>query len=164
MGKKGAYVISHLDNKKDEAQVLLALGQFHSNPSRRFARSLQEQLSRGRLFQTGTDVEPGSPAFKKENADRAVMGIGDIFYHEKDYDRSLDYYKKIVDKDHDHVAAHAGILKALLKLHKLNDDPRMVIQHHTLVRSKKSSTSCRCTSGQGSRRFTLICPPKMSCA
>jgi tetratricopeptide (TPR) repeat protein len=139
MGKKGAYVISHLDNKKDEAQVLLALGQFHSNPSRRFAREAYKNNFLGAdYFRRVLMSNPAAPAFKKEEMlDRAIMGIGDIFYHEKDYDRSLDYYKKIVDKDHDHVAAHAGILKALLKLHKLNDDPRMVIQHHTLVRSKK---------------------------
>ncbi|AFM11229.1 tetratricopeptide repeat protein [Turneriella parva] len=139
MGKKGAYVISHLDNKKDEAQVLIALGQFHSNPSRRFAREAYKNNFLGAdYYRRVLMSNPATPAFKKEEMiDRAVMGIGDIFYHEKEYDRSLDYYKKIVDKDHDHVAAHAGILKALLKLHKLNDDPRMVIQHHTLVRSKK---------------------------
>lgn len=139
MGKKGAYVISHLDNKKDEAQVLIALGQFHSNPSRRFAREAYKNNFLGAdYYRRVLMSNPATPAFKKEEMiDRAVMGIGDIFFHEKEYDRSLDYYKKIVDKDHDHVAAHAGILKALLKLHKLNDDPRMVIQHHTLVRSKK---------------------------
>ncbi len=139
MGKKGAYVISHLDNKKDEAQVLNALGQFHSNPSRRFAREpYKNNFLAADYYRRVLMSNPATPVFKKEEMmDRAVMGIGDIFYHEKDYDRSLDYYKKIVDKDHDHVAAHAGILKALLKLFKLNDDPRMVIQHHTQVRSKK---------------------------
>lgn len=139
LGKKGAYVLSHLDNKKDEAQVLNALGQFHSNPARRFAREpYKNNFLAADYYRRVLMSNPATPMFKKEEMmDRAVMGIGDIFYHEKDYDRSLEYYKKIVDKDHDHVAAHAGILKALLKLFKLSDDPRMVIQHHTQVRSKK---------------------------
>jgi tetratricopeptide (TPR) repeat protein len=139
LGKKGAYVISHLDNKKDEAQVLLALGQFHSNPSRRFAREAYKNNYLGAdYYRRVLMSNPSTPAFKKEEmADRAVMGIGDIFYHEKDYDHALDYYKKIVDKDAGNVAAHAGILKALLRLFKLNDDPRMVIQHHTLIKGRK---------------------------
>lgn len=139
LGKKGAYVITHLDKKKDEAQVLLALGAFHANPSRRFSRDpLKNNYLGADYYRRVLMANPTSPAFKKEEMmDRAVMGIGDIFYHEKDYDRSLDYYKKIIDKEPDHVIAHAGILKALIKLAHLNNDPRMVIQHHTLVRNKK---------------------------
>lgn len=139
MAKKGAYVISHLDNKKDEAQVLLALGQFHSNPSRRFSREPYKNNFLGAdYYRRVLMANPATPAFKKEEMlDRAVMGIGDIFYHEKDYDRALDYYKKIVDKEPDNVVAHAGILKSLIKLFHLSNDPRMVIQHHTMVRGKK---------------------------
>ncbi|MFO1526457.1 MAG: tetratricopeptide repeat protein [Turneriella sp.] len=139
MGKKGAYVISHLDNKKDEAQVLLALGSFHANPSRRFAREPYKNNYLGAdYYRRVLMANPATPAFKKEEMmDRAVMGIGDIFYHEKDYDRALDYYKKIVDKEPDNVTAHAGILKALIRLFQLNNDPRMVIQHHTLVKNRK---------------------------
>ncbi|MBS0618034.1 MAG: tetratricopeptide repeat protein [Spirochaetes bacterium] len=137
--KKGAYVVAHLDNKRDEALVLLALGSFHSNPSRRFAREFYKNNYLGAdYYRRVLMARPAAPAFKKEEMlDRAVMGIGDIFYHEKDYDRSLDYYKKIVDKEPDNVTAHAGILKALIRLFQLNNDPRMVIQHHTLVRNKK---------------------------
>lgn len=137
--KKGAYVISHLDNKKDEAQVLLALGQFHANPSRRFAREpLKNNYLGADYYRRVLMANPATPAFKKEEMmDRAVMGIGDIFYHEKDYDRALDYYKKIIDKEPDNVTAHAGILKALIKLFQLNNDPRMVIQHHTVIKGKK---------------------------
>ena len=137
--KKGAYVVSHLDNKKDEAQVLLALGQFHSNPSRRFAREpLKNNYLGADYYRRVLMANPATPAFKKEEMmDRAVMGIGDIFYNEKDYDRALDYYKKIIDKEPDNVAAHAGILKALIKLFQLNNDPRMVIQHHTVIKNKK---------------------------
>lgn len=139
LGRKGAYVITHLDNKKDEAQVLLALGSFHANPSRRFSKEPYKNNYLGAdYYRRVLMANPATPAFKKEEMlDRAVMGIGDIFYHEKDYDRSLDYYKKIIDKEPDHVIAHAGILKALIKLAHLNNDPRMVIQHHTLVRNKK---------------------------
>lgn len=137
--KKGAYVISHLDNKKDEAQVLLALGQFHANPSRRFARdALKNNYLGADYYRRVLMAHPAAPAFKKEEMmDRAVMGIGDIFYHEKDYDRALDYYKKIIDKEPDNVTAHAGILKALIRLFQLNNDPRMVIQHHTVIKGKK---------------------------
>jgi len=137
--KKGAYVVAHLDNKRDEALVLLALGAFHSNPSRRFAREFYKNNFLGAdYYRRVLMARPAAPAFKKEEMlDRAVMGIGDIFYHEKDYDRSLDYYKKIVDKEPNNVTAHAGILKALIRLFQLNNDPRMVIQHHTLVRNKK---------------------------
>ncbi len=139
VGKKGAYVISHLDNRKDEAQVLLALGQFHSNPSRRFGREPYKNNFLGAdYYRRVLMANPATPAFKKEEMmDRAVMGIGDIFYHEKDYDRALDYYKKILDKEPDNVTAHAGVLKSLIKLFHLNNDPRMVIQHHTMVRGKK---------------------------
>lgn len=137
--KKGAYVVSHLDNKRDEAQVLLALGSFHGNPSRRFAREpYKNNYLAADYYRRVLMANPATPAFRKEEMlDRAVMGIGDLFYHEKDYDRSLDYYKKIVDKEPNNVVAHAGILKALLKLFQLNNDPRMVIQHHTMVRSQK---------------------------
>jgi tetratricopeptide (TPR) repeat protein len=139
LGKKGAYVISHLDNRKDEAQVLLALGSFHSNPSRRFGREPYKNNFLGAdYFRRVLMANPATPAFKKEEMmDRAVMGIGDIFYHEKDYDRALDYYKKIVDKEPDNATAHAGIIKSLIKLFHLNNDPRMVIQHHTMIRGKK---------------------------
>lgn len=139
LGKKGAYVISHLDNKRDEAQVLLSLGSFHGNPSRRFAREpYKNNYLAADYYRRVLMASPATPAFKKEEMlNRAVMGIGDLFYHEKDYDRALDYYKKIVDKEPNNVAAHAGILKALLKLFQLNNDPRMVIQHHTLVRNRK---------------------------
>ncbi|GAB4432017.1 MAG: tetratricopeptide repeat protein [Turneriella sp.] len=139
LSKKGAYVISHLDNKRDEAQVLLALGSFHGNPSRRFAREPHKNnYLAADYYRRVLMANPATPAFKKEEMlDRAVMGIGDLFYHEKDYDRALDYYKKIIDKEPNNVIAHAGILKALLKLFQLNNDPRMVIQHHTLVRNRK---------------------------
>lgn len=139
LGKKGAYVISHLDNRKDEAQVLLALGSFHSNPSRRFSREPYKNNFLGAdYYRRVLMANPATPAFKKEEMmDRAVMGIGDIFYHEKDYDRALDYYKKIVDKEPDNATAHAGIIKSLIKLFHLNNDPRMVIQHHTMIRGKK---------------------------
>lgn len=139
LSKKGAYVISHLDNKRDEAQVLLALGSFHGNPSRRFAREpYKNNYLAADYYRRVLMANPATPAFKKEEMlDRAVMGIGDLFYHEKDYDRALDYYKKIIDKEPNNVVAHAGILKALLKLFQLNNDPRMVIQHHTLIRNKK---------------------------
>lgn len=139
LARKGAYVLSHLDNKRDEAQVLLALGSFHGNPSRRFAREpYKNNYLAADYYRRVLMANPATPAFKKEEMlDRAVMGIGDLFYHEKDYDRALDYYKKIVDKEPNNVIAHAGILKALLKLFQLNNDPRMVIQHHTLVRNKK---------------------------
>ncbi|HRP70479.1 MAG TPA: tetratricopeptide repeat protein, partial [Turneriella sp.] len=137
--KKGAYVVSHLDNHKDEAAVLLALGNFHSNPSARFARTAYKNNYLGAdYYRRVLMARPSTPAFKKEEMlDRAVMGIGDIFYHEKNYDRALDYYKKIIDKEPDNVTAHAGVLKSLLKLFQLNNDPRMVIQHHTLIRGKK---------------------------
>jgi len=139
LGKKGAYVITHLDNKKDEAQVLLALGSFHSNPSRRFSREpFKNNFLGADYYRRVLMSNPATPSFKKEEMmDRAVMGIGDIFYHEKDFDRSLDYYKKILDKEPTHVAAHAGAIKALLKLATLSNDPRMVIQHHTMIKSKK---------------------------
>lgn len=139
LGKKGAYVISHLDNKRDEAQVLLALGSFHGNPSRRFAREpYKNNYLAADYYRRVLMANPATPAFKREEMlDRAVMGLGDLFYHEKDYDRALDYYKKIIDKEPLSVAGHAGIFKALLKLHQLNGDPRMVIQHHTSVRNKK---------------------------
>ncbi|MBN8219455.1 MAG: hypothetical protein J0L53_00945 [Spirochaetes bacterium] len=139
MGKKGAYVISHLDNRRDEAQVLLALGQFHSNPSRRFGREPYKNNFLGAdYYRRVLMANPATPSFKKEEMmDRAVMGIGDIFYHEKDYDRALDYYKKILDKEPENATAHAGVLKSLIKLFHLNNDPRMVIQHHTMVKNKK---------------------------
>ncbi len=137
--KKGAYVVSHLDNAKDEALVLLALGSFHSNPSPRFAREPYKNNFLGAdYYRRILMATPAMPTFKKEQVlDRAVMGIGDIFYHEKEYDRALDYYKKIVDKEPKNVAANAGIMKALLKLFALNDDPRLVIQQHTLLRANK---------------------------
>ncbi|MFO1525917.1 MAG: hypothetical protein U1F16_08085 [Turneriella sp.] len=65
------------------------------------------------------------------------MGIGDIFYHEKDYDRALDYYKKIVDKEPDNAMAHAGILKVLPACFSSIMISRMVIQHHTLAKNRK---------------------------
>ncbi|MBV6493848.1 MAG: hypothetical protein LDLANPLL_01872 [Turneriella sp.] len=137
--KKGAYVLSRLDNKKDEAQVLLALGGFHANPSARFAKTFYKNNYLGAdYYRRVLMAQPKAPAFKKEEMlDRAVMGIGDIYYNEKDYDHALDYYKKIIDKEPNNVTAHAGILKSLLKLFKLNDDPRLVIQHHTLIRGRK---------------------------
>ncbi|MCX7634022.1 MAG: tetratricopeptide repeat protein, partial [Turneriella sp.] len=139
MSKKGAYVITHLDNKRDEAQVLLALGAFHGNPSRRFAREpYKNNLLAADYYRRVLMANPATPMFKKEEMlDRAVMGLGDLFYHEKEYDRALDYYKKILDKNPLSVVAHTGIMKALLKLAQLNRDPRMVIQHHTLIRNNK---------------------------
>ncbi|MFO1525918.1 MAG: hypothetical protein U1F16_08090 [Turneriella sp.] len=70
MGKKGAYVISHLDNKKDEAQVLLALWPFHANRSRRFAREPYKNNHLGAdYYRRVLMANPATPAFKKRRDD-----------------------------------------------------------------------------------------------
>ena len=135
---KGAYIISHLDKKKNDAKVLVALGEFHSNAVPRFkSQPYRNNLLGIDYFKRVYTFDTKTPLLSKDYyISRAIMGVGDVYYNQKDYYRSLNYYDKIRSKNPKSVVAQTGVLKALLKIAKAKNDPRMVIQQHAIIKHK----------------------------
>jgi tetratricopeptide (TPR) repeat protein len=136
--KPGAYVLTHLQNNSPSAAVLAALGEFHANPARRFRKSPYANSALGldyykRILTFKTDM----PMFKGEAmVERAILGIGNIYYNQKDFNRALDYFEKVTSKDPLNVAAHSGALRALIRIARNTGDPRLVLQQHSLIKHK----------------------------
>jgi len=133
---KGAYIISHLDNKRNEAKVLLALGKFHSLPITQFKNSLfRNNLLGIDYFNRCLTFQIDTPAFKKDKyLSHAINGIGFVYYNQKLYYKSLDYFEKILKKDPENIEAQAGAIATLLKIFKKTNDPRLIIQQHSIVK------------------------------
>ena len=134
--KKGAYLITHLDKKEANAQVLLALGKFHTDPVKRFRKSpYRNNLLGIGYFRRILTFETKSPLFEKEEYKlKAWHGIGNVYYQQGDYFKSSEYFNKAVTTKPNDISGHAGILRNLLNLYKDQKDPRLVIDHHNKVR------------------------------
>ncbi len=134
--KKGAYLISHLDKKDDDAQVLLALGKFHSNPTIKFKNSFYRNNLLGiAYFRRILTFDVKVPFLKGDDyRAMALGGIGDVYYQQKKYYKSNEYYEKIVINQPDNIIGHAGILKNLLKLYSKQVDPRLIIDYHNKIK------------------------------
>jgi tetratricopeptide (TPR) repeat protein len=138
--KPGAYLIDSLYKKELEAETLIALGKFHSNHVRRFRNSPYrnnelgiDYLERILTFDTKT------PSFQKEALiNRAILSIGDIYYYQRDFYQALDYYEKIIQKDPTVPDAQAGVVKTLLRIFAETDDPRLVLQQHSIIKHQLS--------------------------
>ena len=134
--KKGAYLIAHLDKKESNSAVLLALGKFHSNPVKRFRRSpYRNNLLGIGYFKRILTFETTFPLLEKENyQSKALQGIGSVYYHQKDYFKSNEYFEKIITHQPDNALGHAGILRNLLSLYKDQRDPRLIIDYHNKIK------------------------------
>ncbi|MCB1146472.1 MAG: tetratricopeptide repeat protein, partial [Leptospiraceae bacterium] len=136
MDSAGAYLVNRLAGNKDSANVLLALGAFHSNPARRFVRhGLRNNLLGLDYYRRVLTFETQTPMFgREEAASAAVMGIGDVYYNQQEYYKALDYFDRIVKTDPYDIAGQTGILKTLIKIYRDSGDPRLVIQQHSVVK------------------------------
>ena len=134
--KKGAYLISHLDKKENDAGVLMALGRFHSNPVKRFKDSpYRNNLLGINYFRRILTFEVKTPFLREdETMAMALGGIGDIYYQQKDHYKSNEYFEKIITNQPGSVIGHAGIIKNLLKLYSKQKDPRLVIDYHNKIK------------------------------
>ena len=134
--KKGAYLISYLDKKENDAKVLMALGRFHSNPVKRFKDSpYRNNLLGIDYFKRILTFEVKTPFFRKdETMAMALGGIGDVYYQQKDHYISNEYFAKIIANQPGSVIGHAGIIKNLLKLYSKQKDPRLVIDYHNKIK------------------------------
>jgi len=134
--KKGAYIITHLDLKKDEAIVLYALGDFHSNPARRFYSSPYRNNILGIDYYQRiiTFTAKDDSLFGEDFKSKAILGIGNVYYNQKDFYRSHDYYNKIIEADPKNVDGQAGMLRTLIQLYKKSNDPRLIIQQHSKIK------------------------------
>jgi tetratricopeptide (TPR) repeat protein len=75
----------------------------------------------------------------EEFVSRAILGIGDVYYHNADYNKAHDYFEKIVRKNPNDVNGQTGMLKTLVKMYEssnyqISDDPRLIIQQHSLIK------------------------------
>lgn len=134
--KKGAYLMTHLDRKKDEAVVLYALGQFHSSPARRFHESAYRNNRLGiDYYQRILNFDPKMPIFGRDNyLSKAVMGIGEVYYNQKNYYKAHDYFEKIMQNDPKDVGGQAGMMRTLIQIYRETNDPRLIIQQHSMIR------------------------------
>lgn len=133
---KGAYLIGHLDRNEVNARVLMALGYFHSNPVQRFKTSpYRNNLLGIDYFQRIRNFDVETPVFEGDNfRAKATLGIGDVYYNQGEYYRSLDYFEKIIRNNPQNVAGQTGVLKAMLKIYRSDRDPRLVIQQHSVIK------------------------------
>ena len=133
--EKGAYLISHLLDK-DEAVVMLALGQFHSNPVQKFKISAYRNNLLGiDYFKRILTFKSKTPFLKKDFfTAQALLNIGNIFYEQKDYYKAIEYYSKIINTFPDFTEGHAAIMRAILKIYKSDKDPRMAIDYHNKIK------------------------------
>ena len=134
--KKGVYLTSHLDEKEVNAMVLLALGKFHSNPAKRFRRSSYRNNLLGiGYFKRILTFETKSPLFRKDSyLSKALQGIGNVYYRQKDYFKSNEYFEKSITNQPNDPFGHAGVLRNLLRLYKKQRDPRLIIDYHNKVK------------------------------
>ena len=139
--KKGAYILTHLDQKKDEAIVLYALGSFHSSPARKFSQSAYRNNRLGiDYYNRILNFKSSTPMFQREKfLSAAILGIGDIYYHNDDYNKAHDYFEKIIRKDPYDVEGQTGMMKSLIKMYEspsyqTSNDPRLIIQQHSLIK------------------------------
>ncbi|MDH4201219.1 MAG: tetratricopeptide repeat protein, partial [Spirochaetia bacterium] len=139
--KAGAYIKTHLDKEKDEAIVLYALGEFHSSPARKFSTSPYHNNRLGiDYYNRILNFKNSAPLFENEKfISKAILGIGDVFYDNGDYNRAHDYFEKIIRKDPYDVDGQTGMMKTLIKMYEsptyqTSDDPRLIIQQHSLIK------------------------------
>ncbi len=134
--KKGAYLIAHLDNEKDEAIILYALGQFHSSPARRFTESPYRNNRLGiDYYQRILNFNSKTPLFGRDDfISKAVLGIGNVYYNQKNYYKAHDYFDKIIQNDPKDIEGQAGMMRALIQIYKQTNDPRLIIQQHSMIK------------------------------
>jgi len=86
-------------------------------------------------FQRMLNFDTKSPAFQKNNyLSKAVLGIGNVYYNQGDYDKAHDYFDKIRRQDPKNVDAQSGLMRTLIKIYSQTDDPRMIIQQHSKIK------------------------------
>ncbi|MDH5719575.1 MAG: hypothetical protein OEZ13_03045, partial [Spirochaetia bacterium] len=136
--KEGAYLIKHLKKGEEDANLLLALGNFHSNPAKRFHESpYRNNLLGIDYFRRVMTFDVETPAFSgNSHISSAVLGIGNVYYNQKDYYRSLEYFDKVVKNDVQNIGGHTGVLKSLIQIYRADDNPKPVIQHHNIIKHK----------------------------
>ena len=118
--EKGAYLLSHLDTKKDNAMTLIALGQFHSNPTQKFKTSLYRNNLLGiDYFKRILTFNVSTPFLKKNYLmAQSLLNIGNVYQNQKDYYKAIEYYEKVTNQAPDLAEGHAAVLRALLKIYK----------------------------------------------
>ncbi len=134
--KKGAYLKTHLDGKKDDAYTLIALGKFHTNLIKRFRSSLYfnnllgiDYFNKILTFETSTPLFHGNKVIT-----HALSGIGNVYYNQGDYFRANKYFHKIIKNNPKGIMGHTGILRSLLAVYAKDHDPRIVIEYHNRIR------------------------------
>ncbi len=134
----GAYTITHLKQGKDYAQVLLALGDFHTNPVNRFKESdYKNNLLGINYYQRILTFQPETPLFSgDEYISKAVLGIGNVYYYQRDYYKSLDYFEKIIRNDPYDINGQSGVIHNLIKIYQKTNDPRLLLQQHSLIKHR----------------------------
>ncbi len=134
--KKGAYLFTHLDQKENDANTLFALGDFHSNRVQKFQKSKYRNNLLGiDYYKRILFFATNAGFFEKDDfRANALLSIGNVYYNQKDYYRSNEYFEKIVTKFTDHAGGHSGILRSLLKIYENQKDPRLVIDYHNKIR------------------------------
>ncbi len=134
----GAYTITHLKQGKDYARVLLALGDFHTNPVNRFKESdYKNNLLGINYYQRILTFQPQMPLFSgDEYISKAVLGIGNVYYYQRDYYKSLDYFEKIIRNDPYDINGQSGVIHNLIKIYQKTNDPRLLLQQHSLIKHR----------------------------
>lgn len=134
---KGAYLLSHLDTSVEDAQTLLALGSFHSNPVKRFKESpYRNNLLAIDYFQRVLTFKTNASFLTRENyANQSIEGIGNVYYQQKDYYRAQNYFEKMIRENPYNPVGQSGVLRSLLKIYQNTNDPRLIIQRHTEIRN-----------------------------
>ncbi len=133
---KGAYLITHLDKKKNDGRVLMALAAFHSNHSRRFHDSPYRNNRLGiDYYQRILNFKTEFPFGKKARyLNDSVMGIGEIYFNQNNYTKALEYYERVVLANPRNPGGQSGILRSLIRISKTNNDPKLVIQTHSVIK------------------------------
>lgn len=134
--KEGAYLAQKFSDEDIDVKILLALGHFHSNPAQAFKKNAYKNNFLGiDYFKRILTFKVDTPMFQKEDyVSRAVLGIGNVYYDQAQYNEAMSYFEKMIKKNPYDVLGQSGVIKTLLKLYKHSNDPRMIIQQHSIIK------------------------------
>lgn len=121
----GAYLVDQLRDERWHKNTLVNLARFHSNHAANFENNIYKNDGLGidyyrvilTLMNKPEDIE-------------ARIGIGDIYYEQRNYGKAARYYNKALESHPMDVRGHAGLLNTYIENWKVTGDPRLVLAKH----------------------------------
>ena len=131
----GAYMIDKLKDDSFNKDTLLALARFHSYNGNDFVNNTNYVWKNDILAIDYYNVI--LKLMNKPNDIDALVGIGDIYYNQKNYTKAMKEFSKLTERLPNEALPHAKLLETYLKISELNSDPRIVLAKHRELKRKE---------------------------